>query len=265
MSWFLGSLHVRSRGEKELLIDFFIELIIKRIIETVEFLRGLIEISREKKHNIDKPYPLLLYLVYRPVGRDKIMTRDEILIAASQIIAEKGFHATSMQEIAEAVDLRKASLYHHVNSKQEILVALLDMALEMLIEQMQDVVDQQLPPKEKFKLAMKVYLGTLIENRELSSVLLLEHRSLAANLHAHHVPKRDKFETLWRGIIDEGVAKKVFYSKNTNLAIKQVLGIANWTIMWFDPQGPMTVDEISEKNAELLLNGFTTPEAGTGG
>ena len=67
------------------------------------------------------------------------MTRDEILEAAAQIFREKGFHAASMQDIAEAVNLQKASLYHHVASKQEILLALLDRALDLLIERMQQV------------------------------------------------------------------------------------------------------------------------------
>ena len=67
------------------------------------------------------------------------MTRDEILTAAAQIFSQKGFHATSMQDIAEAVNLQKASLYHHVSSKQEILVDVLDMALDLFIANMQAV------------------------------------------------------------------------------------------------------------------------------
>lgn len=63
------------------------------------------------------------------------MTREEILEAAVFIFSQKGFHATSMQDIAEAVNLQKSSLYHHVSSKQEILVELLDQALDLLIDQ----------------------------------------------------------------------------------------------------------------------------------
>ena len=54
------------------------------------------------------------------------MTRDDILEAAAQIFSQKGFHAASMQDIAQAVSLQKASLYHHINSKQEILGLLLE-------------------------------------------------------------------------------------------------------------------------------------------
>ncbi len=67
------------------------------------------------------------------------VTREDILEAAAQIFRRKGYHATSMQDIARAVRLQKASLYHHVSSKQDILVALLDRALDLLIAAMQEV------------------------------------------------------------------------------------------------------------------------------
>ena len=74
------------------------------------------------------------------------MTRAEILEAAALIFSQKGFHGTSMQDIAQAVNLQKASLYHHITSKQEILVMVLDQALDLLIERMKGVMDLPLPP-----------------------------------------------------------------------------------------------------------------------
>ena len=57
------------------------------------------------------------------------MTRDDILDAAAQVFRRKGFHGASMADIADSVNLKKPSLYHHVTSKQEILVELLERAL----------------------------------------------------------------------------------------------------------------------------------------
>jgi AcrR family transcriptional regulator len=75
------------------------------------------------------------------------MQREEILAAAAQIFREKGYHATSMQDIAEAVHLQKGSLYHHIRSKEEILASLLDRALDLLIQSMQEVMASQLRSK----------------------------------------------------------------------------------------------------------------------
>ena len=106
------------------------------------------------------------------------MTRQDILQAAAQIFAEKGYHASSMADIADIVGVRKASLYHHVDSKQEILIELLDQGLDLLIERVEEVTLQDLSFEQKFKEAIKAYILTLTEYRDLSSVLLLEHRSM---------------------------------------------------------------------------------------
>jgi AcrR family transcriptional regulator len=184
------------------------------------------------------------------------MTRDEILEAAAQIIREKGFHATSMQDIAAAVDLRKASLYHHVSSKQEILVDLLDKALDILILNMEEVVEQDVPAEEKFRQAMRSYLTTLTDNLGLSSVLLLEHRSLENKFRKRHVPQRDRYEKYWQAIIQEGIDQGVFDFPESDLAVKAILGVANWTIMWFNPEGRLSAAEIADLSADLILNGL---------
>ena len=184
------------------------------------------------------------------------MTKDQILEAAAQIIGEKGFHAASMQDIAQAVDLRKASLYHHVSSKQEILVEILDKALDMLIGRMEEVVAQPVSPEEKLRLAMRSYISGLAENLDLASVLLLEHRSLEPKFKKRHIPRRDRYENLWREIIKEGVEQSVFTCEDSNLAVKALLGIANWTIMWYRPEGPLSAKEIADRSADLFLNGI---------
>ncbi len=129
------------------------------------------------------------------------MTRDEILLAAAQIFSHKGFHAASMQDIAQAVNLQKASLYYHVSSKQEILVDLLDRALDLLIERVNDALASVELPEEKLRQAMRVYIESLAEYQDLAAVLLLEHRSLDPEYHSRHIPRRDRFEGLWRDLI----------------------------------------------------------------
>ncbi|HEX2998291.1 MAG TPA: TetR/AcrR family transcriptional regulator, partial [Anaerolineales bacterium] len=106
------------------------------------------------------------------------MTREDILEAAAQVFRQKGFHGASMQDIAKAVSLQKASLYHHVSSKQEILLALLDRALELLLERIAPIAVQELPADKKLREMIRVYLQILTENTDLSAVLLFEHRSL---------------------------------------------------------------------------------------
>lgn len=189
------------------------------------------------------------------------MTRDDILEAAAQVFRQKGFHGASMQDIAEAVKLQKASLYHHVSSKQEILLALLDRALDLLFECLEPLAHQNLGADEKLRQMILAYLQTLTDEIDLASVLLLEHRSLEPELHARHVPKRDRFETLWREVIAQGQQEGKFVVADVPLTVRAILGILNWTITWYRPQGALSVRQIGEAYASLLLNGLF-PRAG---
>lgn len=185
------------------------------------------------------------------------MTRDDILDAAAQVIRKKGFHAASMADIAETVKLQKASLYHHVASKQEILLALLDRAIAMLIEEIAPISARSAPADEKLREMTRTYLRLLAENADLASVLLFEHRSLQPKQHARHIPNRDKFEALWRDIILEGAESKKFACADPALAARALLGTLNWTLTWYRPDGDMTIEQIANRIADLFLKGLS--------
>ncbi len=229
---------------------------------------------------ITKPVPLdrlpliMICYFYRPVGRNASlistpptnMDKDHILEAAARIFSHKGYHAASMQDIANAVNLQKPSLYHHVASKQEILRALLDKALDVLIERLDEVVARPLPPEEKLRLAITAYMQTLADNRELASVLLLEYRSLSPDELARHVPRRDRFERIWRDLIQDGIRNGHFASvcHDAALAARALLGVMNWSIFWYRPDGALSMAAIANDFAELFLSGLLIRESHNG-
>jgi len=191
------------------------------------------------------------------------MDKNRILEAAAQIFSTKGYHAASMQDIAKAVNLQKPSLYHHISSKQEILLALLDKALDVLIERLSEVVAEPLPPAEKLRQAILCYMQTLAEHRDLASVLLLEYRSLQPDFLARHVPRRDRFERLWRGLIDDGIRSGQFTQVCTDSALtaRALLGVMNWSIFWYRPDGPLPMQTIASDFADLFLSGLLVRES----
>jgi AcrR family transcriptional regulator len=184
------------------------------------------------------------------------LTREGILEAAARIFGEKGFHATSMNDIALAVNLQKASLYYHFASKQEILISILDYALDLINEHLELVLAQPLSPPEKLRQAMVSYLQTITENRNLSAVLLLELRALDPELKARHASRREKFERLWRDLIVEGKQAGVFDSIDPSMTGRAILGVMNWTVTWYRSDGPRSASEIANLFADLLLQGL---------
>jgi TetR/AcrR family transcriptional regulator, cholesterol catabolism regulator len=184
------------------------------------------------------------------------MTRDDILDAAAQVFRQKGFHGASMSAIADSVNLQKASLYHHVTSKQEILLALLDRALGMLTDHISAISSQAVPADQKLKQMIRAYLSALAENADLTAVLLFEHRSLDKKSHMRHVPQRDKFEGLWRDVLNEGVRAKIFDCKDAGMAVRALMGTLNWTLTWYRPEGDKTIEKIADEYADLFLTGL---------
>lgn len=186
------------------------------------------------------------------------MQREEILAAAAQIFREKGYHATSMQDIAEAVHLQKGSLYHHIRSKEEILASLLDRALDLLILSMQEVMASPLSVEEKLRSAMRMYADNIAVHSDLAAVLLLEYRNLSPRLRARHMGRRDRFEALWRELIRQGMQQGVFRTSDEKLVALAILGVQNWMLTWYRPEGPLTAAELSNRFADLFLNGLLT-------
>ena len=184
------------------------------------------------------------------------MSREAILESAAQVFRQKGYDGASMADIAEAVQLQKASLYHHFASKQEILLELLDKALVMVSDQMDLVMAKNLPADEKLRLAIRSYLSTLNEQGDLVSVLLLEYRSLDPEYQARHIPLRDKFEGLWRELIQEGVDTGIFSVDDLPVTVRGVMGAMNWSITWYKLDGRLSIEEIADIFANLFLKGL---------
>lgn len=191
------------------------------------------------------------------------MHRAEIVQAAAQIFREKGYHATSMQDIADSVHLQKASLYHHVESKQEILVEILNHALDRVTTDIAAVVDSDLSPTEKLRLALRAYTTILTEDRDLAAVLLLEYRGLDPKLRARHIVRRDQVDSLWRKIVQSGIDAGEFRPVDTAMTSFALLGVQNWMITWFHPDGRLTPIQAADGFADLFLKGLLNG-SGTG-
>lgn len=184
------------------------------------------------------------------------MQRADILQAAAAIFSQKGYHAASMQDIADAVRLQKPSLYHHVESKQDILMAILDQTLELLIAEIAEIVDTHLDPGQKLLQAMMRYVDRLTEHADISAVLLLEHRSLEEDLRAQHIQKRDCYERYWRQIIQEGIDAGIFRDLDVVITTAGLLGVMNWLITWFRPDGRLSGNQLALQFYDLFLDGL---------
>ncbi|MFN2182452.1 MAG: TetR/AcrR family transcriptional regulator, partial [Anaerolineae bacterium] len=103
---------------------------------------------------------------------------DQLLEAATRLFKEKGYHSTSMQELAEALGMQKGSLYYYIDSKEELLRRLMERATSFMASQIDEIYAADLPPAEKLRWALENHAVTMMDHLDLVAVYLHEYRNL---------------------------------------------------------------------------------------
>src|SRR5688500_8893884 len=133
------------------------------------------------------------------------VSRDEIIEAAVQLFNQNGYHATSMRDIAHAVAIQKPSLYHHFESKEAILLCILEIGMDQLITELDRIVASDISCIDKLRAAIQAHAGMIASNPEGAAVFMREDRGLGNDYLSHYLHKRDQFERQFRQIIQEGM------------------------------------------------------------
>jgi AcrR family transcriptional regulator len=184
---------------------------------------------------------------------------DEIARAAIQLFEQKGYHATSVQDIADAVGLQKGSLYHYISSKEELLLKIAHQAISGFIRRMEVIIDSDLSVEERFRQGIRTHLQYITQYLSMSTVLLREAFSLGPPHNELIHELTDKYLDLWAQIIDEGVAAGIFHVKDSRISALTILGSCNWVYRWYKEEGKFTAEEIADQMADLFLRGLKRP------
>ncbi|MFQ5595870.1 MAG: TetR/AcrR family transcriptional regulator [Anaerolineae bacterium] len=181
---------------------------------------------------------------------------DEIFDAAASLFKQKGFHATSMQDIADAVGMQKGSLYYHISSKEELLFRISYSAISTITEHLEEIAAASLAPFEKLRAAITNHVETLCYRLDLMSVFLKESNTLTADQQAQIFAYRRRYEELFRGILREGVESGEFRPLDVGATSDALLGMLNWMHHWYRPEGRLTPEEIARVFVDLALHGI---------
>jgi TetR/AcrR family transcriptional regulator, cholesterol catabolism regulator len=182
--------------------------------------------------------------------------RPDIVAAATRVFSQRGYHAASMNEVAEELGMRKPSLYHHVRKKEDLLFAIHEQLIDELIEQTVSVLLTAHTPEEKIRRVLRVNMLFVARHRDGVTVFLQERRAVTGERWEELVFKRDFYEKMVSAVIAEGIAAGSFVDVPPNIAARGVLAMANWGYTWFDPQGELSADAVSEVFAEIALKGL---------
>jgi AcrR family transcriptional regulator len=182
----------------------------------------------------------------------------EICRIAARVFYEKGYDGASMQDIAQAVDLTKAGLYHHVGSKDRLLFEIMNYGMDILDETVLERVKDIADPREKLRQTIIGHIDLIVRARDLEiTVILHENRSLKGAL-------RKKINARKRNYIHylEGLIGQVQERAGTRPAISPrlaafaLLGMINWLYQWFRPEGPTRQNELAEAYVDFFFRGL---------
>ncbi len=181
---------------------------------------------------------------------------DQLLEAATFLFKEKGYHNTSMQDLADALGVQKGSLYYYIDSKEELLRRLLERATSVMGAQIDEIYAADLSPVDKLRRALENHAETMMNNLNLVAVYLYEYRNLPPQRLEEALVVRKHYESVLAQILEDGIATGDFRPVNVKMTVFGLLGMLNWTHQWFSPEGEFSAKEIAALLVDLALHGL---------
>ena len=193
----------------------------------------------------------------RSAPADAVHPKSSILNASVRLFGRQGYTGTSMRDIAKEVGVLPGSLYAHIDSKETLLLEIVDAGINEFLAAVEPIVDLPIPADERLRRAIRAHVEVVSGNPERSLVVFHQWRFLSGANLAAAIEQRRRYERAFVGIFESGVAEGVFEAGlNKRIAVLTILGALNWTPEWFSPDGPATATELGDMMADSLLRGL---------
>src|SRR4030095_1349741 len=184
----------------------------------------------------------------------------EVYRTAAQIILRKGYDATSVNDIANALGMTKAGLYHYISGKKELLFDIMTFGLDELNDECVAPAHSIADASERLHFTIPKHAQRVTRGQGAITILVDEITALTpAQQRKITARKRDYFDKL-RGTLNQLKAEGRLQDVDTTTAAFSILGMVNWLSRWFRPDGSMTPDQIGEEIAKIVLHGLIRPE-----
>ena len=187
----------------------------------------------------------------RPTAADHDDKAAAVLEAAGRVFAERGYEGATMADVARAAGFSKAGVYHYYGSKEHLLHGLLRNSLEQVLADLSQAdPGHHVDPAERMSLLVQAYVRSFISRLRVVTPLLLRLELLRPEW-------RQEVKDLERHIVARfaDAAGALDRSVSARTTAYLILGAANWTYYWYDPEGDLSAEELARSAAAL----FTMP------
>lgn len=182
--------------------------------------------------------------------------KDHILIEAARLFREMGFKAASMRDLAGAVGMEAASLYNHINSKNELLETICMTVADRYQVSISQAEKESQIPIEKISILVKLHIRVITANPHMVAVAHDEWRHLDDRSKQNFIKKRNQYEATLKQWIEEGKATGQLQVLDTDIMLFTLLSSLQWLHHWFRSERSMDKQKLENEMVELLLNGL---------
>jgi AcrR family transcriptional regulator len=179
--------------------------------------------------------------------------RQRILDAASDLFFESGYKGTSIDAIAERIQVTKPFIYYHFNTKADILAAVCGRTTAFVAELAEQQAAKAGPVQERLKELVRELSRRVIEGRVYLAVYFREEKHLPEAAFRKLADDRRRFDQALSNLLEEGVRSGAFDISKIHVATEAITGMTTWLFNWYRPKGPLTPEQVAEEMAELAL------------
>jgi len=177
--------------------------------------------------------------------------REEILARASEVFDAKGYDAGTLDDVARAMGMRKAGLYHYVSSKSELLFLLFDRAWELGFQRMAGVEDIE-DPGERLAAVVRRHVGLIAERRSLFTVFLGRRPRFDDVAERVFREKERRYVGIFARAVRAAVAAGLIPDVDPRVGAMALMGMTSWVYKWYDPAA-MSAERIGDEFVRLVL------------
>jgi len=191
------------------------------------------------------------FIPMKPITR-----KEEIIVVASQLFKERGYNAVSMRDIAKAMGMKAASLYNHIDGKQEILSTLILKVAEEFTEGMKKVLVSDISPVEKIEKIIEIHIDITIDYSEGLAALNNDWMHLEKEDLTRFVKMREEYEENFRSIIKSGIELGEIKPRHPEVILFSILSTLRTLYLWYQKRGKLDVNVLKKDMVSVLLKGI---------
>ena len=186
----------------------------------------------------------------------------EVYRTAAQIILRKGYDATSINDIANALGMTKAGLYHYINGKKELLFDIMNFGLDQLEEEVVNPAHSIADPAARLRFIITSH-ARLVTRGDGAITVLVDEITALTPVQYRKITRRKRahFDRL-RAVLDTLKTEGMLQDVDTTVATFSLLGMIHWLSRWFRQDRALTEEQVAEEIARIALHGLSPAQAG---